>query len=706
MCVNKFNLKKLIYFVFTIFFLNAILPDVVTFRSFSCTAVPSNRVLRTIGTVRVYNPGPDYPWGTWPEGIKVVNEFENSESVLGDGHSKSKYNYSKNNKSNTRRTFSWKGEELQVYFEITPPTSRVSTQLAPPLTWLTNGLATRSKVKVLHNSEVEIDGSSSSSSSSRDSSSVSAISSVASAISSSSSSQSISSSAVKLGIERESVEDSLSVLRMNGFKKEDIFRMFDKGPWVIAFELSKILPRLIGDLQSHVGVTQTEAIHIISHCPYLLAQYARYKGRDVQRTIEALVEVGYSTTNLVNDCMRFPSMLAAPPDRLKGWKSLLENFGIADDPKLFGSLLKRAPYMFYLDPPFVHDMFGADFSRTSGGVTTSASSSFLFEALEVLQYLDTLNLYDMDKLIRAEPQILVESTVVLQGRVEFMMALFMELWDSEQSRNDKSDTSSTSTTTLTIDQGGLEQEVDLTQGQGQGQAFVTAPLGTAWEGAESSDKSSVQYEYPQQQVDTAKDWLRALLQSYPAVISLDVTSIRSVCNALRSCGLRRSDVVQLIRKYPPVLRLDPDYLKLLVNFLRGRLKLPKHEIRSFLVRNSHFMKTDMKDLIRLVNYYEDLGGDLPSIRDCPMYFRRSLDDFIIPRAEFLKALQFDPLFRGIDFLVSASADEIADMAGVSTTIWNKFYEAWIERRTTTETEEIGSTGRVDTESENFSLRND
>ena len=698
MYVNKLILNNLMYLFSLIFILNAFLSNVINFSSYSCMAVPSNRVLRTIGTVRVYNPGPDYPWGSWPEGIKVVNEFENSESVLGDGRSKSKNYYNKNNKSNTRRTFAWKGEELQVYFEITPPTSRVSTQLAPPLTWLTNGLATRSKVKVLHNSELDINESSSGSH--RSSSSISGISSVVS--SSTSSSQSFSSSAVKLGIERESVEDSLSVLRMNGFKKEDIFRMFDKGPWVIAFDLSKILPRLIGDLQSHVGVTQTEAIHIISHCPYLLAQYARYKGRDVQRTIEALVEVGYSINNLVNDCMRFPSMLAAPPDRLRGWKSLLENFGVAVDPQLFGSLLKRAPFMFYLDPPFVHDMFGADFSRTSGGVTTSASSSFLFEALEVLQYIDTLNLYDMDKLIRAEPQILIESTAILQGRVEFMMALLMELWDSEQSRNEKIDTSSSSTTTSnTIDQDGLDQEVEQIQqvpGQGQGQAFVTATLGAAWEGAESSHKSSVQYEYPQQQVDTAKDWLRALLQSYPTVISLDVASIRTVCNALRSCGLRRSDVVQLIRKYPPVLRLDPDYLKLLVNFLRGRLKLPKHEIRSFLVRNSHLLKIDVKDLIRLMNYYEDLGGDLASIRDCPMYFRRSLVDFIIPRAEFLKALHFDPLFRGIDFLVRASADEIAEMAGVDTTVWKKFHQAWMERKTTS-TEETGRNSDVDNESE-------
>lgn len=46
-------------------------------------------------------------------------------------------------------------------------------------------------------------------------------------------------------------------------------------------------------------MTQLQAVHIVSHCPYLIAQYARYKGRDVFATAKALMDVGYTLPKLV-----------------------------------------------------------------------------------------------------------------------------------------------------------------------------------------------------------------------------------------------------------------------------------------------------------------------------------------------------------------------------------------------------------------------
>ena len=52
--------------------------------------------------------------------------------------------------------------------------------------------------------------------------------------------------------------------------------------------------------QNDLGMTQSQAVHVVSHCPYLIAQYARYKGRDVYATAKAIMEVGYTLPNLVS----------------------------------------------------------------------------------------------------------------------------------------------------------------------------------------------------------------------------------------------------------------------------------------------------------------------------------------------------------------------------------------------------------------------
>lgn len=125
------------------------------------------------------------------------------------------------------------------------------------------------------------------------------------------------SSVIEVSVSRQFAENSLATLRNKGFTREDIFRMLDKGPWVLAFDIPSALPPLFDSLKNDLGLSQSQAVHIVSHCPYLIAQYARYKGRDVFATAKALMDVGYTLSRLVTDIMRFPSMLAAPPDRIR-----------------------------------------------------------------------------------------------------------------------------------------------------------------------------------------------------------------------------------------------------------------------------------------------------------------------------------------------------------------------------------------------------
>jgi hypothetical protein len=101
-------------------------------------------------------------------------------------------------------------------------------------------------------------------------------------------------------------------------------------------------------------------VHIVSHCPYLIAQYSRYKGRDVLDTASAFLDVGYTLPKLVRitaalnflfmparspdrdefdpiltiailhnlqvaEITRFPSMLAAPSDRIRCVTSILKS---------------------------------------------------------------------------------------------------------------------------------------------------------------------------------------------------------------------------------------------------------------------------------------------------------------------------------------------------------------------------------------------
>ncbi len=66
------------------------------------------------------------------------------------------------------------------------------------------------------------------------------------------------SSILEISVNRKQVDESLRFLRMNGFRKQDLYRMLDKGPWILAFDLSNPLSKLLFDLQ--VFLLQFESI--------------------------------------------------------------------------------------------------------------------------------------------------------------------------------------------------------------------------------------------------------------------------------------------------------------------------------------------------------------------------------------------------------------------------------------------------------------
>lgn len=109
---------------------------------------------------------------------------------------------------------------------------------------------------------------------------------------------------------------------------------------------------------------------------------------------------------------------------IRGWRSLLEGFGIAKDPTLFGKMLKRAPFMYYLNPPKVGD---EDLSHVVDiNASTTASGFVTYGALKVLELLSMQRFPDLDKIIRTQPSILLVDVNEVSARATFLYNLFAE----------------------------------------------------------------------------------------------------------------------------------------------------------------------------------------------------------------------------------------------------------------------------------------
>lgn len=648
------------------------------------TVTPRLRIRHQIGGIG------DPSMVAWPEGIKLMNNnagitASGGDLTVSDADTASAVGWRTGASSApplsseagtksipARRTYTWTNNELLISCNMTALANPTCTRLMPPITWMS---ASGSRCKVLHDSFL---GDSSS-------------------------------SIIEIAVTRTLAEGSLSALRMSGFKREDIYRMLDKGPWVLAFDISRTLPKLMSDLEIDLSMNKTEAVHIVSHCPFLIAQYARYRGRDVYSTVRALLDVGYDAASLAEDVMRFPSMLAAPPDRLRGWLALLEGYGIARGTGLFGKMLKRAPFMYYINPPHLlgeEDEEEAFFPSRGGGddVSTTASAFVVYESLRVLQLLGGLNLPDLDKIVRTQPALLLCQVHEVSRRCSFLLNLFLE--KQHQFRDEASSGA-------------------VGGGGGGGTASRATPSGPDPAGGNPS-LSVVFEQRMERSIDIAsaatrdearrrsREQLGALLLSFPAILSIEfeyvnippslflslassitrpprtlspiplthphtyyIRQMRSACNALRSAGLRRSDVVTLARRHPPLLSRPAEELKNLCLFLKVHVGVRKAELVPFFIKYPAILSADVADLLPKLEYLQQAMRGTPAmLKKFPAYFSFELDTHIRPRAEFLRAVGVDPLINGLPFLVNAQPMDLSYTAGMQADVFAQFKVAF------------------------------
>lgn len=463
---------------------------------------------------------------------------------------------------------------------------------------------------------------------------------------------------ITISVSRARAEKSLSSLRQFGFKRADIYRMLEKGPWVLAFDISKTLPRISEDLTMQLGLSKQEALHVISHCPYLIAQYARYKGRDVYTTARALIEVGYSNKNLVGDIMRFPSMLSAPPDRLRGWMALLEGFGVKTEKGFFGKTLKRAPFMFYVNPPYLlfQDDDASIKETNINDVSTTAAEFVVYEAFRVLQLLSSYGL-DMDKVVRSQPSMLLVSADEVNQRANFLLNLFLERRHQRPIEPQNAEVS-ISDVYATPDM--MSAKADRVSSVEEGNE------------EEQAIKAARQLAYAQ---------LNKLVQSNPKVLSTESQQMKNAANALLRSGMRRKDVIQLAKRHPTILSTSPQQLRDVMNFFKVKCGLRKSDLMSFFLRIPSIVHMDVASLYEKVEYlYANLGGNVHMLRRWPLYLTYDLDEEIRPRAEFVRACGFDPLFKGVPFLITEKGSELSYSVGLKPEVYlgfkDKFAAMW------------------------------
>lgn len=156
-----------------------------------------------------------------------------------------------------RKRFILGEKEIIISCVVSKFSNPSSTRLVPPITWLTSS---GSRVKVLHSvTKPGIPTSSlppsSSSSSSNDSLDIERfeVSSLSNTIDKAQAikrdSGVVQSSVLEISVPRKRIDETLMNLRANGFKKQDIYRMLDKGPWTLAFDVPGPLTKLLADLE-------------------------------------------------------------------------------------------------------------------------------------------------------------------------------------------------------------------------------------------------------------------------------------------------------------------------------------------------------------------------------------------------------------------------------------------------------------------------
>lgn len=153
--------------------------------------------------------------------------------------------------------------------------------------------------------------------------------------------------------------------------------------------------------------------------------------------------------------------------------------------------------------------------------------------------------------------------------------------------------------------------------------------------------------------------------------------MRSACNALRSAGLRRSDVVTLARRHPPLLSRPAGELKNLCLFLKVHVGVRKAELVPFFIKYPAILSADVTDLMPKLEYLQQAMRGTPAmLKKFPAYFSFELDTHIRPRAEFLRAVGVDPLLNGLPFLVNAQPVDLSYTAGMQADVFAQFKVAF------------------------------
>jgi hypothetical protein len=610
------------------------------------------------GNVKVYLDQPSGQVG-WPDAIKLINSI--NKKAEEERSTKTSTTYKTMIKEPS--IFAWQPKDVVITLKIPLQTSLTSTRLVPPVSWLQMSGST---VTVVNDGVMEED-------------------------------KSDAFQVIEIITDREKAERTLSILKFNGFNRETIFRVLDKGPWLLAFGISKSLPRLYEDMGSSLGLNQSQITHVLSHCPYLIAQYDRYKGRDVVATITALYLAGYTPDLLLKDVMRFPSMLAAPPDRILGWMNLLAHFGVGNKngPSDFCSLLRRAPFMYYTDAPSITSMGmgsgtglrGNDYMNAIGqsqplGCSDDDQdpyrndSSVATDALKVLTYMWELKLPDIDKIVRSQPDILLTNVDELRARVNCLYDIFHA--DTPTKRGKPSG----ATLSSANKQGRKNNNNDNNSNGNSNRNSIGSSGGDGYINTTTSNREMFSrgsiagitsgrkpyYSQPQYTPSThsSHSILMKISQSYPAALSVPSQKLRSLYKQLQTTGLRQHEIFKLVKDYPPLLLKSPQRVSEALDFLRYYCGFRTVDIAPFILKSPSLLEANVDDMKRNVAYlFKSLGATTDQLLHCPAYLTCDMHKHIIPRAEFLRTRGKDPLFQGLCFFVNSRPRDLATAAGVN-----------------------------------------
>ena len=75
---------------------------------------------------------------------------------------------------------------------------------------------------------------------------------------------------IEITVSRSRIESAMTSLRSFGFVNEDIYRMLDKGPWVLAFNINKVLPRIVNDLKVFLSYPSSHYYLIFCYLLFIL----------------------------------------------------------------------------------------------------------------------------------------------------------------------------------------------------------------------------------------------------------------------------------------------------------------------------------------------------------------------------------------------------------------------------------------------------